>query len=191
MNKIIRVKQKANGFAKGLSVDKDFTTHPNSIRIFYPRLNSSGEWITGLTEKEAEEYGKKLRKDLSPTSEFWETLEIKLVNKTAEVVFNLANPLQFVTYKCAVAVGNDFLANNLEELKEPRFYSKDSFLYVHDPEGDVRRENVVRELRAECTALLFEMRTQKERMFYILAKTGSVVNESWTPGILYRNLSLY
>lgn len=196
MAKIIQVKQKANLFAKGLNqIDEktgklaDFTTHPNSIRSYYPRKSQNGEWITGLSEKETEEYGKRLRKDLTPSSEFWESLEMRLVNKTVEVTFNLDNPLQFIQYKCAIA--NKFLAENIEQLKEPAFYISDSFLYVYDPEGDIKRENGLRELKDECTAIIFNMRTQKERMFYILAKTGAVVNESWTPGILYKNLSLY
>lgn len=196
MAKIIQVKQKPNQFAKSLNQTDaktgktvDFTTHPNSIRIFYPRRGQNGDWVTGLSEKETEEYGKKLKKDLTATSDFWESLEMRLVNKMSEVTFNLDNPLQYIQYKCALA--NKFLAENVEQLKEPDFYLNDSFLYVYDPEGDVKRENVLRELRDECTALIFNMRTQKEKMFYILAKTGAVVNETWTPGILYRNLSLY
>jgi len=196
MTKIIQVKQKANLFARGLrQVDErtgklaDFTTHPNSIRSYFPRKGQNGDWITGLTDKEAEDLGKRLKKDLTPSSDFWESLEIKLVNRTSEVTFNLDNPLQFIQYKCAIA--NKFLAENLEQLKEPDFYVNDSFLYVYDPEGETKRENSLRELKDECTALIFNMRTQKEKMFYILAKTGAVVNESWTPGILYKNLSLH
>ena len=101
-NKVIEVKQRANTFAKSLNNDRDFTTHPNSFRRYSPRKNENGEWVTGLTLAEATEYGDRIKKDLSPSSEYWETVDILLVDGTKSITFNMNNIEQAIRYKCAV-----------------------------------------------------------------------------------------
>lgn len=184
--KVIEIRQSANKFAKMLG-QKDFTTHPESYVGKYPKRNTNGDWITGLSEDEAETYGKRLKKDLSINSEFWEDLYILLVNRTNKVLFNMDNPLDAVKFKCAIA--NKYIAPTLEDLKEEDYHKSDCYLYVYDEVGDFERESTLRELRQEAITLIFTMKNQKEKMLYILAKTGSMTNSEWTSGILHKGLS--
>lgn len=196
-NKVITIRQSLNSFAKALNLklendakDKELTTHPSSFRIYYPRKGRNGAWITGLTEEEQEKFGKILGKDLSGYSDYWESFQMILVNKNNEIVFNLNRPLEFITYKCALA--NKFVAPTKKDLIDDEDLYKDNcFLYVYDPEGEVRRENTLSELKDECTSKIFLMKNQKEKMFYVLAKTQSLVNETWSEAVLYKTLREY
>ena len=186
-NKVIEVKQKANLFARSLNNDKDFTTHPSSFRRYSPRKNTNGEWVTGLTVEEAIEYGNKIKKDLSPNSDYWETIDILLVDGMKSITFNMNNIEQAIRYKCAI--GNKFLAETKEQLNDPEYKVNDSFLYVYDPIGDVERENVLQEIKDETTSLIHAMKSQKEKMMCICAKLNIPFNDTYTAPLFYQMLS--
>ena len=186
VKKLIEIRQQSNNFAKMLGI-KDSTTHPQSFVGKYPmRDKRTGEWITGLTEEEEVTLGKRLKKDLSVNSEFWESLYILLVDRTNKVVFNLDNPLDEIKYKCALA--NKYFAPTKEDLKEEPYHGMDCYLYIYDPEADLKRENDLRNLRDEASSLIFAMQHQKEKMLYCLAKTGKMTNSLWSEGVFLKGL---
>lgn len=184
--KLIEIRQQSNNFAKMLGI-KDVTTHPQSFVGKFPmRDKRTGEWITGLTDEEIETLGKRLKKDLTVNSDFWETLYILLVDRNNKVAFNLDNPMEYIKYKCALA--NKYFAPTKEDLKEEPYHGMDCYLYVYDPEGDLKRENELRSLRDEASSLILAMQHQKEKMLYCLAKTGKMTNSLWSEGVLLRGL---
>lgn len=189
INKLVEIRQRANNFSKAWKKDKDITTHPESVRFASPAKNESGEWITGLTELEAEEMGKKLRKDLSPLSDYWKDLNILLVNRMELVTFNLSITEQLIQYKCAIA--NKFIAENKERLDDPDYYIRGCFLYVFDPKGDVERENLVQEIRDDITVLISKMKSNKMNMLCVCAKLNISFNENYSLGEFWKMLRSY
>lgn len=191
-DKVVQVKQIPSLFVReniktNAGASFDFTTHPNSIRVYSPQKNVRGEWITGLTEEEETKFGKILNKDLSVHSDYWKSLEIYLVNRTSLVTFNLSNPEQYIRYKCALA--NKFLAETKEQLKEPEYTKDNCFLYVYDPEGDAKRRSELQELRDECTSLIYATKGNKEKQMYLCAKLGMVVHTDYTSSFYYNMLT--
>lgn len=191
-DKVVQVKQVPSLFVReniksNSGASFDFTTHPNSIRVYSPSKNQKGEWITGLTEEEEIRLGKILNKDLSVYSDYWKSLEIYLVNRTSLVTFNLSNPEQYIRYKCALA--NKFLAETKEQLKEPDYTKDNCFLYVYDPEGDAKRRSELQELRDECTSLIYATKGNKEKQMYLCAKLGMVVHTDYSSSFYYNMLT--
>jgi len=189
MNKLVEIKQQANSFAKSWNKDKDITAHPNSFRFYTPKKNDAGEWVTGLSELEQEELGKKIKKDLSPLSNYWRDLNILLVNRMQPVTFNLSITEQYIQYKCAL--GNKFIAENKERLSDSDYKINDCFLYVFDPKGDVERENLMQEVKDEVTSMLYEMRSNKTKMLHFCAKLNISFNDNYSAGEFWKMLRGY
>lgn len=188
---IVFIKQTHSSFSRGVikqttDTGDVFALHPNSFRFYYPRKNRKGQWITGLTEDETKKYSDILGIDLNPYSSFWETYRMVLISGRTEITFNLNNPEEYIKYKCALA--NKYIAEKRDDLMEGIYHEEGCFLYVDDPEGDLRKENELAELKDEITSKIFLMKNQKEKMFLILSKTGKIVNESWNEGLLYKML---
>jgi hypothetical protein len=186
-NQLVEIRQRANSFTRQLKSDQDFTMHPKSFKMFSPRKNQiTDEWITGLTKEEEVKFGEKLRKDLSPTSDYWRDLSIMLVNGKTPITFNLNNTEQLIRYKCAVA--NDEIAESKDQLDDPEYKINDCFLYVYDPIGDVERESLLEVIKDEITALILRMRLQKEKSMLVCAKMNIPFNEEYTATQFYQML---
>lgn len=96
---------------------KDSFAQPKTVQALVD--GKSFKYVTGLTEEEAENYGKKLGVSLSDTftpdtpHPFWDSKagEIKLENRTK--FYNTVNPIEFVKVKLLKA--SKFVANNQKD----------------------------------------------------------------------------
>jgi len=72
------------------------------------------------------------------------------------------------------------------------FYKiNDTFLYVYDPIAEIEKENLLQEVKDETTSLIYNMRTQKEKMMLICAKLNLSFNEEYSAGMFYKILKAY
>ena len=116
---------------------KEAFMQPHTIEALYD--SSIGGYATGLTEEEAQEYGKKLGVDLSNTFNqdephpFWSSkmAMVKLENRT--MIFNDNNSLEYVKVKMLKA--SKYVANNMKLYNEG-FYPEATHV-IFDEEEDI------------------------------------------------------
>lgn len=99
---------------------KESFSQPKTIEVLYD--SNTGKLATGLTEEEAEKYGKILGLDLSDTflphapHPYWslKAAEIRLLNST--MIFDTSKPLDYVKVKNLKA--SKFVANSMKEYEQ-------------------------------------------------------------------------
>lgn len=181
MSKIVEIKQTANLFARSLSL-KDRTTSPNSFRFFQVKKKEDGTWNTGLTEEDRARLEKKTGENLADTSEYWENLIIDLVVGNEETrKFNLVRATEEIKYKAALA--NKFVAPSFDMIGEKGYY--DCFLYVFEPAVEANKKQKLQELKDEATSLIYGMRSNKDKMFFLANYLSIPVNSEMSPQVLY------
>lgn len=137
--------------------EKESFTQPKTIEALYD--SNTGKYATGLTEKEAEEYSKKLGVDLSdifipetPHS-FWSSkaAQIKLENNT--MLFNTEKPADFVKVKLMKA--SKFIANSMKDWEDNKFPHATHVIF--DEEEEVTEKASKIQLKNNASQLAFEM----------------------------------
>lgn len=91
-----------------------FMRMPGTVYTWVPSKRGR-IYVTGLSQEEEVEYGRKLGQDLSKTSEFWSTLKFTLTEKPLGFKLDLSNPLEYVVFK-AMNV-SELIAESLNEYK--------------------------------------------------------------------------
>ena len=130
------------------------------------------EYATGLDEKEAKEYGSKLKQDLSAVfnpeipHSFWDSkmAVVKLENNT--MFFDTDIPIKFVIVKMLKA--SKYVANSLKEYQEGLYPYATHVIFDEAEEVEVKASKVALHNKAviECSKL---SRDRKVQMILILA----------------------
>ena len=139
---------------------------------------STREYATGLTPKEAEEYGAKLKKDLSPTFNpevphpFWDSTEatLKLENSTMFLDLNLI--LNKIKY--AFAKKSKYIANSLREYEEGLYPDATHVIYDEKEEAVVKATKI--ELRNQAITETAKL-TKDRKVEIILILAGKNLKE--------------
>lgn len=120
---------------------------------------ATGAYATGLTVKEAEEYGKKLGKDLSDTFNASEphpfygsaSGKVKLLNQT--MIFDDTKPLDYVKIKIMKA--SKFVANSMKDYENNLYPDATHVIFDEAEEVAMKASKVQR--RNQCIALSQKM----------------------------------
>lgn len=169
----------------------DFTVPPMALRAANPLKNINGDYITGLTQDEAEQYGKILGEDLSPRSVVWKTDRFRAIYKQPnmpEKIFNVSNPIHAIQVKFLIA--NGFVAPNKDSIKENPKYRNTVFYFTSDQDEETKAVQFTM-IKEEVSSILFQMRNQKEKMLLVGSKLGLPVRESYNEKTLYQMLVNY
>lgn len=107
-----------------------------------PYWTRSGRVYTGLSEKDAERLGKKLGRDLSPNSDFWDGNQFYVRTTGRDLILDLEDPLDELKYL--------FLKNH-KRVKDSIFKHKASADFVLiNQEEESRKTNVFNRLKREA-----------------------------------------
>lgn len=129
---------------------KEAFTQAHTIEALYD--HSIGGYATGLTEEEANKYGKKLGQDLSNVYDqngphpFWGSKmgRIKLENRT--MIFDDENALDYVRIK--VMKASKFVANSLKDWKAGLFPEATHVIFDEEEEISIRASKVQKRKKA-------------------------------------------
>lgn len=111
-----------------------FVRYKNTKDYIVPHFDTSGTIVTGLTKDEEEDLGKKLKRDLSPSSLFWRDYAIIMTEKEKEL--NLENPEHVLAYKLMLA--HQRVANS--ETERHNWPAADYIIYNEETEAKVKNE---------------------------------------------------
>lgn len=153
---------------------QDSFSQPKTVEALYD--SNTGRYATGLTDEEAEEYGKKMGVNLSSIyvagqpHEYWETkpAAIKLPNNTT--FFNDELPSDFVKIK--VMKASKFVANSYQEWEQGLWPHATHVIYSEAEEIAVKATKV--QLRRRIEAHLQKI-SNEEKGNLILVLTGKDV----------------
>lgn len=174
---------------KQYAKDGKITMFPRAGRVYIPRRKSDGSVITGLSKEQESRLGKALGKDLSPTSEFWDsyTMLFQMPDMTMKV--NEKTPIGelFLT----VAEANKLLAPDLDTYLDDMTFKNNTIFYIHDVEKQEKVKFVFLTLKSEVTSLIYNMRNDKDKMLFVLFKLGKYVLPTMPTESLYNMLVGY
>lgn len=145
-----------------------------TIQVLYN--HKTGKYDTGLTEQEAEEWGRELGIDLSdrfvPDQEhpFWSTkaAQIRLENNT--MFFNTENKYELIKIKNMRA--SKFIANSMKEWEENKWPDALYVIFDETAEADVKASKIQRRKRA---IILADKMTPAEKAAMVLILGGKYV----------------
>lgn len=204
------IKQKPNAMAKWSGLDAiDLAVFPSAKQSVYVGKEMDGlTWITGLNENSPEvlqiidEKVRKERKDaiikkrqelevktgldLGPHSSFWRTLEIVLAEPLKQqLVLQTEEPLDEI--KLHVLLANRFVAPSYEESFGEKYMN--CIYFVEDEERENTRKFRKQELTDEAASVIFQLRANHEKLYYILKALGITCTETMTTHGLYMLLA--
>lgn len=204
MNNIIEIKQIANKYAKLFNVKEglknatgfegEFTAFPSSFRAYAINKSAAGRFITGLVtsnneverkieEAKKEELEKVLGVDLGDTSSYWLSFFIRFRLPAGTMQLNLNKPEEYIMYKAAIA--NKLLAPNKDFIEENSEDHEDLVYYVFDIKEEESRKAKMQQLKDEISALMYNMRNSTDKLFYLCANKGKMVNPAFRAETLY------
>lgn len=140
--------------------------------------NQTGGYATGLTDKEAQEYGKKIGVSLSSVFNldephpFYGTKkgQVKLLNQT--MFFYTDKPLDFV--RVALMKASKFVANSMKEYEEGLFPDATHVIFSEEEEVALKAKKI--QLRDKCGEIKIKMTPdEKVNVIQILSETGKSV----------------
>ena len=182
---------------------------PNCSDVYCPALLPDGRYVTGLdpegldiltitdeTERDAKiaeaellvaDLSKKLRKDLSPTSTFWDNFQVK-INTNSDLVLSRINPLDVIKYH--VLIANGYVAPSKEQAGDTRYLA--ASYYCHNDEVEASKNVSNRKLIDKAKAEITKIADNKE-MLYIIGSylEGTRYKKTMSPNTLYIMLSDY
>lgn len=137
--------------------DKESFTQPKIIEVLYN--STTGEYDTGLTDEEANKYGKLLGVDLgkqfNPNEEhpFWSSKAswVKLENFTQ--VFNTDKAIEFVKVKNMKA--SKFVANSMRAYEDGHYPNATHVIYDEEEEVDLKASKV--QMKERCYLIASKM----------------------------------
>lgn len=149
--------------------DNDSFAQPKTTDVLYDP--ETGLYATGLTDEEAETYGKKLGLNLSPifvpeqSHDFWgsKTARITLPNNT--MILDTDKPLEFIKYKNLKA--SKLVANSQSEYDEGKW--PDATHVIFSEEEDIKQKASKVQLKQKCYAVLSKLsKDEKVNLILIL-----------------------
>lgn len=208
MDAIIKIKQIPDTYAISTGLDKyNRSRMPYCKDIFQAAQGFDGRYVTGLDEdayeinrlqddeeKEAQKkeildlrtrLEKRLGKDLSATSDFWETFFIE-ISTDQDLLLSMDNPLHVIMFK--VLVANGLAAPNLNETGSPKYTNAKYYCFT---EARFEKEKVsTQKLRDKARSALSGMEDDKERMTLLgLYLIGGKFKKGMSTDALYNMLS--
>lgn len=159
-------------------------TQPNTIEALYD--HNTGGYATGLTEEEAEKYGKKLNVDLSnrfnqeEPHPFWNSKmgRIKLLNNTMVLDDTLA--LEFVKIK--VCKASKFVANSVKDWEQGMFPEATHVIYDESEEVDIKASKAKKRQEAVKLSLEMDRATQCDIIQILLDKSVRKQSDNYLVG---------
>ena len=184
---IYTIKQAPDEFAESSGLSKYGRSRmPGCVDTFQAALDSSGRFITGLTDEDVEKLSTPYN-DYSNTSNFWKTFAV-IIPADDVKSFNSSNPIEYVGYKMLVA--NGYVAPNKEALYEPQYSKSLYYSYSQDYEDAQEMSNVKKKDKAK--SLLLEISDDKERMvLYGSYLEGIKYSSKFNEDTLYKMLRAY
>jgi hypothetical protein len=207
----VTIKQIPDEFAYLTGLDKhNRSKMPGTYEVFQAQLGPDGRYITGFDEKalavrqivnkekreakekELQELRESLERltgveDLSGTSPFWATYQIKLVSDR-ELVLNGENPADVIKY--CVLLSNRFVSPDKESAAYPEYQQTKYYCYTTEK---VEQETVsAQKAKDRARAKLLDISEDKEKMALIgQYLEGDKYKATMSPNTLYRMLSDY
>lgn len=182
---------------------------PKTIEFLQVGIGLDGSYITGLDEdsleinkisdpetREArreevkalrESLEKRLKKDLSPTSTFWETFGVSL-SSDSDLILNKSNALHVVMYNALVA--NHYMAPDKDSASLPQFRNAKYFAHVEEREQE---EQAVDKLsKAKASAKLLDLYDNPDHLVLVgQYLEGDKYKDGMSPKTLFNMLSTY
>jgi hypothetical protein len=175
MSNIVKVRALKTGSFNG------FIRFKNTKDSISPMYDYTGTIVTGLTEDDAARLGKKLNKDLSPSSSFWHEYRVIMTDK--EKIFNMSN----AEHELAVLFlrGDKRIANSQEDLDKGLYpYAK---YVIYDEEKAASDKNKEYTVKRKATIEFSKLSTGQ--MIDILKLYPGFVNlTSVTPDVVESSL---
>ena len=200
-HKVWKVQERVSAFAKyyfGEEISKmakntgieEFTTFPLSYKVVRAKKDYNGAYLTGLTEKEEEYYGKIMGKDLGKHSSFWreELSACTLSGKTSGITFNEGLILDVILMKMAIASG--YLAPNKTALLENPLYQNTNFYLLDETEEKTRLQKK-NQLEDDCISILAQSRNNKDKLLMYCFSLNISANESYAIEDIYNDIKKY
>lgn len=206
-NKVI-IKQIPDSNPTAINLEKyNRSRFPNCSDVYCPALLPDGRYVTGLDPEgldiltisdpderdakiaEAEalvsDLSKKLRKDLSPTSSFWDNFQIK-INTNNDLVLSKINPLDVIKYH--VLVANGYVAPSKEQAGDTRYLNASYYCHIDEVEAtkNVSNRKLIDKAKGELTKL-----ADNKEMLYIIGcyLEGTRYKKTMSANTLYLMLS--
>lgn len=126
-------------------------------------------------------------KDLSGTSDFWLNFSIKLVHQSGDTVLDLSEPDQEMQYYAGLASG--LFAPSEDDLHQDKY--RDCRFYVYNGEEVVSRQKQNKLKRREIISILYNYKSNKERLYYIAKVTDIVASRSMDAEDIFNIISDY
>jgi len=123
---------------------KDAFARPNSTEVLIDA--EKGVYATGLTDEEAEEYGKKLGLNLSNTVSYteghpyWASVPAKLALPLSTLIFNTEKPHDFVKVKNYKA--HKLVANSFKEWEDGNWPEATHYIFDEEEETSAKASKV-------------------------------------------------
>lgn len=160
---------------------KESFTRPKKIQALVD--GDSLTYATGLSPEEAEEYGRKLKKDLSnvfdpdSTHEFWDSPMgvIKLENNT--MIFDTTKNLDFVHVKIMKA--SKFVANSMKEYEEGKYPEATHVIFDESEEVEKLAKKVEIEERAVKEVADLSVRQKRDIILILSEKSAKGKSDSY------------
>lgn len=205
---IKQIPDDGNGTAYGLS-KYNRSRFPGCLDRYEPSLLPDGRYVTGLDEDGYDVFmikddslreekitdikntkaslEKLLRKDLSATSDFWETFYVG-ISTDQDLILSRFNPADILKYH--VLVANGFAAPSQEYIGHPLY--KDARYYCHVEEVEAQEKVSNQKLRDKARAELSKISDNKDKMLLVgkYLDSGKFKN-NMLPDTLYGILSDY
>lgn len=198
----ILIKQLPDDYSEATGLSKyNRSRMPGTSDRFSAALNTDGRFVTNLDEEAftvtsekfeevkalRESLSKRIGKDLSGTSKFWEDFEIRILSDKPKV-FNTENPMDVVSL--AVLIANRYVAPDKESANTVEY--KDAQYYAYTEEGEVSEEMSARKQRDKALGELLTISENKEKMLlYGQYLEGLKYTSKLTVDTLYKMLRAY
>lgn len=204
----VAVRQIPDSAAEATGLNKERRSKmPGTQDFLQAGMAPNGRFITGIDEDgydlvllqdkelraELSKYRKELRadleaataKDLSATSEFWETFGVR-IHSDQDLILNSTNPLDVIRYHLLIA--NGYAAPNKELASYPEYRGAKYYCFVEEKEEaqDVSTQKKRDHARAELLKL-----SENEDFALLVAQVliGERIKKGMKPDTVYKHLS--
>lgn len=203
MSKVL-IRQIADDYSEATGLAKyNRSRMPGCKDQFAVAPNTDGRYLTGLdeesylvrdaSEKERikslrESLEKKVGKDLSGTSEFWESFKV-IIDADNPKIFDTENPMDLISLTTLIA--NKNVAPTKEDISNPTY--KDAQYYAYTEEGEQEEKVVTRKVRDKALAELYNIGEDesKMRLYGQYLEGAKYSSEKLNKDTLYQMLRAY
>lgn len=186
--KIVKLDRNINWGAKDARTGKFKPKYDNCADKWVPGLDKkTGVLKTGLTEKEAKEFEKKIGLEdgsLMPNGKYWEDFMI-IIPQDGLVIDTSGGPTEEIKYKALMA--DPTVAKSIEEAR----VKAGAEYMITSEQAEAKEKNVKRNIIAKAYATFAKMtQTEIREALYMLGKAGERFNDDTDPEVCQDRLGV-